>query len=501
MKIVTAKEMYEIDRIAMKKKGLHGCILMETAGRAIAEKVKKHTNKSSEIIVLVGSGNNGGDGFVIARTLFNQGYLVKVIQLVSNGKIKGDAQYHKNVYERFGGVVHLYSIDSHTVIEMADVIIDAMLGIGVKGKVRYPFNEIITTVNNAHNLIVSVDIPSGIPAENDPEFETAVKADFTYVIEAPKLSAFVTGYAPYYGEWEVVSIGLPSEAFESVRVRRTWDQSDVKATLPQRDRFAHKGSHGKGLIIGGSAWMPGSVTMTAKAALRSGTGLLTIGTEKSAIPSIASQCSEATFIDLTAEEGWIGAVNAIKASNYDAIVIGMGMGRTTSAITRQVLKEAEVPVVVDADGLSHIQNDLSILQSRSYPTIVTPHPGEMAMLLNCSIADVVAAPFEVAKAFAEKYHVHLVLKGTYSIVTDPSGNQWINTTGNQGLAKAGSGDCLSGIILAMIMQDQTISEALSNSCYIHGKSAELLVEDSHSTYDLIATDVIEGIPSVFRAFL
>lgn len=503
MKIVTAKEMYEIDRIAMEEKGLHGCILMETAGRAIAEKVKKHTSKSNKIIVLVGSGNNGGDGFVIARTLFNQDYLVEVIQLVANDKIKGDALYHKNVYEQYGGIVHLYSIDSHTVIEMADVIIDAMLGIGVHGKVRYPFNEIITTVNNSHNLIVSVDIPSGIPAENDPEFETAVKANFTYVIEAPKLSAFVTGYAPYYGEWEVVSIGLPIDAFESVRERRTWDQSDVTATLPKRDRFAHKGSHGKGLIIGGSRLMPGSVTMTAKAALRSGTGLLTIGTEKDAIPSIASQCSEATFIDLSAEDGWLGAVNAIKASNYDAIAIGMGMGRekATSEFTKQILREAKVPVLVDADGLSHIKDDLSILKGRSYPTIVTPHPGEMAMLLNCSIADVVASPFKVAKAFAEKYHVYLVLKGTYTIVTDPSGNQWINTTGNQGLAKAGSGDCLSGIILAMIMQDQAISDALSNSCYIHGKSAELLVEDSHSTYDLIATDVIEGIPSVFRAFL
>lgn len=494
--------MYEVDRIAMEEKGLHGYILMETAGRSIAEKVKKHTSKSSEIIVLVGSGNNGGDGFVIARTLLNQGYLVTVIQLVANDKIRGDALYHKNVYEQYSGFVHLYSIDSHTLIEKADVIVDAMLGIGVNGKVRYPFNEIITTVNTSNNLVISVDIPSGVPAENDPDFKGAVKANFTYVIEAPKLSAFVTGYAPYYGEWEVISIGLPVDAFEQVQERRTWDQSDVKAALPKRDRFAHKGSHGKGLIIGGSRLMPGSVAMTAKAALRSGTGLLTIGTEKDAIPSIASGCSEATFIDLTDEEGWIGAMNAIKASNYDAIAIGMGMGKemTTSAFTRQVLAEAKVPVVVDADGLSHIKEDLSILKSRSYPTIITPHPGEMAMLLNCSIADVVAAPFEVAKAFAEKYHVHIVLKGAYSIVTDPSGNQWVNTTGNQGLAKGGSGDCLSGIILAMIMQDQTISEALSNSCYIHGKSADLLVEDSHSTYDLLATDVIEGIPFVFRTF-
>ncbi|WP_112179723.1 MULTISPECIES: NAD(P)H-hydrate dehydratase [Paraliobacillus] len=502
MKIVTAKEMYEVDRIAMEEKGLHGCILMENAGRSIAEKVKKHTSKSSKIIVLVGSGNNGGDGFVIARTLFNQGYLIEVIQLVTNDQIKGDALYHKNVFEQYSGIVHPYSMASHTLIAEADVIVDAMLGIGVNGKTRYPYNEIITSVNASQNLIISVDIPSGVPSENDLDFEVAIKADYTCVIEAPKLSAFVTGYASYYGEWEVISIGLPVDAFEQVQERRTWDQCDVKATLPKRDRFAHKGSHGKGLIIGGSRLMPGSVTMTAKAALRAGTGLLTIGTKKDAIPSIASQCAEATFIDLTAEGGWIGAENVIKDSNYDVIAIGMGMGRekATCEFTKQVLREAKVPVLVDADGLSHIQDDLTILQSRSYPTILTPHPGEMAMLLNCSIAEVVAAPFKVAKEFAEKYHLHLVLKGTYSIVTDPSGNQWVNTTGNQGLAKGGSGDCLSGIILAMIMQDQTISEALSNSCYIHGKSADLLVEDSHSTYDLLATDVIEGIPFVFRAF-
>lgn len=502
MKIVTAKEMYEVDRIAMEEKGLHGTILMENAGRSIAEKVKMHASKNSRILVLIGSGNNGGDGFVIARTLLNQDYLIKVIQLVSNEKIKGDARYHKKVFEEYGGIVQFHTMESYDLISEADVIIDAMLGIGVKGMLRSPFKEIIKAVNTACKMTIAVDIPSGVPAETDSEFNGAIKANYTYVIEAPKLSAFIDGYAPFYGVWEVVKIGLPTAALEQTKKRCTWEQSDVQATLPNRDRFAHKGSHGKGLIIGGSRLMPGSITMTAKAALRSGTGLLTIGTVKSAIQSIASHCTEATFIDIESEDGWITNKKAIKLGSYDAIAIGMGMGREqhTSAFTKQVLVEAEVPILVDADGLSHIRDDLSLLKKRQYPTILTPHPGEMAMLVNCSIAEIVANPFQIAKAFAEKYRVYLVLKGTYSIVTDPEGNQWVNTTGNQGLAKGGSGDCLSGIILAMIMQRQTIPEALSNSCYIHGKSAELLVEDSHSTYDLTATDVIEGIPAVFRTF-
>ena len=503
MNIVTAKEMYEIDRVAMEEKGLHGIVLMENAGRAIAEKVKTHASKQDRILVLVGSGSNGGDGFVVARTLSNQGYQVEVVQLVADDKIKGDALYHKKVYEQYGNLITPFRASCVlTNISKATIIVDAMLGIGIKGQLRPPFKEVINAVNHAPGMTIAVDIPSGVPAETNHDFDVAVKADYTYVVEMPKLSAFTPAYAQFYGRWNIVSIGLPLDASPHELIRRTWEADDVQATLPKRERSAHKGSHGKGLIIGGSSLMPGSIAMTAKAALRSGVGLLTVATVGSAIPSIAAQCSETTFMHLADEDGWIKIDQEIDMDSYDAIAIGMGMGRdsNTSNYTKNVLRQAELPVIVDADGLHHVKGDLDILQKRSSPTILTPHPGEMAMLLDCSIATILENPFDIAKKFAEKYQVYLVLKGAYTIVTDPSGNQWVNTTGNPGLAKGGSGDVLSGITLAMVLQPQSISEALVNSCYLLGKSADLLVKECHSTYDLIASDVIEGLPSVFRTF-
>ena len=319
--------MYEIDRIAMEEKGLHGIVLMENAGRAIAEKVKTHASKQDRILVLVGSGSNGGDGFVIARTLSNQGYQVEVVQLVADDKIKGDALYHKKVYEQYGNLITPFTAPCvFTNISKATIIVDAMLGIGVEGRLRPPFKEVINAVNYAPGLTIAVDIPSGVPAETNPDFDVAIKADYTYVVEMPKLSTFTPVYAQFYGRWNVVSIGLPLDASPQGLIRRTWEAVDVRATLPKRDRSAHKGSHGKGLVIGGSSLMPGSIAMTAKAALRSGAGLLTVGTVGSAIPSIVAQCSETTFMHLADEGGWIKSDQEVDMDSYDACAIGMGMG-------------------------------------------------------------------------------------------------------------------------------------------------------------------------------
>lgn len=506
MYIVTATEMYELDRLAMEEKGLDGKILMENAGQAVAKKIKSHIKTEDIILILIGSGNNGGDGYVIARYLYNQGYSLRIIQLVPNEKITGDAAYHKHVLEQFGAEVELFEQMERKQLEgaihQADILVDAMLGIGVKGSIRSPFKEMIKLINDAKNLTIAVDVPSGMPMDGTRAHDQIVRADYTYVIGAAKTSMFHASLAPNFGHWEVVEIGLPTEAFQQLTNKQIWGLNFVQATLPKRSPFSHKGTHGKGVIIGGSLEMPGSITMAAKAALRSGIGLLTVATVQEAIPSIAAQCTEATFYRLAGEHGTI-VKQPMDLSGYDVCLIGMGMGRSaqSSAFTKQLLEETELPVVVDADGLNHIKDHLELLSKRKAPTILTPHPGEMATLLKVSVAEVVNHPFQVAKDFAKAYGVYLVLKGTYTIITTPEGKQWVNTTGNAGLAKGGSGDTLAGIIMAMIAQNQSLSAAIANSCFIHGKAAELLVEQSHSSYDLLATDVIEAIPSVIRTFL
>ncbi|GAA4074984.1 NAD(P)H-hydrate dehydratase [Amphibacillus indicireducens] len=499
MRSVTAKEMYDIDRKAINDYQLSGVLLMENAGRAIAEKIQAELTKDMKAVVLIGAGNNGGDGFVIARTLLNLGFQLDVIQLVADADIKGDAAEHKAILTKFNcPIIHVdQTALCQKLIHSADIIIDAMLGIGFKGRLKEPYRSVVEEVNTLETKVVAVDIPSGVPAETTNQPITAIKADLTYCIEAPKPSAFIERYASFYGKWEIVEIGLPSRLIEASS-KEVWTLEKVKQTLPRREQHSHKGSHGKGLIIGGTKTMPGAARLTANAALRSGAGLLTVATSQEALPVVASGVTEATFLDLDDEQ--IDLLAEIKS--FDAIAIGMGMGRSdqTQLIVDTVLT-SEKPVVVDADGLFYLKNRLSELKNRKAPTILTPHPGEMAMLIDQSIEQIKNNPFEIAKSFAVKHQLYLVLKGAYTIVTAPNGYQTINQTGNPALAKGGSGDCLAGIILAQVMQKGTIEASLANACYIHGLAADLAVEKDHSMIDFLATDLINFLPKAFRTCL
>ncbi|GEN55065.1 NAD(P)H-hydrate dehydratase [Halobacillus faecis] len=497
MDIVTAQEMYERDRVAMEAAGLDGKLLMENAGRAVTYDLLRHIQKEHAIVVLIGAGNNGGDGFVIARTLLNLGYDVEAWQVVPDTKITGDAEAHKKIFQASGHPYRLLksSEDLNTSLGCADVCIDAMLGIGVKGRLKEPYAEIVRLCNEKSFVRLSVDLPSGVPADEGEEDFEAFQAHYTSIIDAPKQSVFLQSTRPYYGEWSVVEIGLPPQLLPDHR-RRLWGAADVKRTLPERDAHSHKGSHGKGLIIGGSRLMPGSVAMTARAALRSGAGLIAVSTDPEAIPSISPYVQEATFVE--GKDG--GQVPVLEG--YDGIAVGMGLGRTSVMVTvvEQLVHEKETPLLVDADGLYLIKGFLQELEKREAPTVLTPHPGEFAHLSGLSIKEILNSPFSHSKEFAEKHGVYLVLKGPSTIITGPDGEQRVNISGNAGLAKGGSGDVLSGILLSMMMQGEDVMNALSNGCFLHGSTADLLVQDEHAKIDLLASDVIEGLSRTFRTF-
>jgi len=503
MFIVTAKEMYDIDHYTMEKIGLEGKILMENAGRAVAEKMKRMIQHTDRIMVAVGPGNNGGDGFVIARTLMESAYHVKVVQVVPGEKITGNARYHKNVWLYCGGEVEivLSQMALEDVLRETDVVIDAIMGIGVKGNLRQPLAGMVRAINDAKAQTVSVDIPSGLPAGEGVTQFTAVVADATFVIGAPKLSAFLQHTASYYGEWQAVSIGFPPFVMNKLAKRKHWRKQDVQASLPKRETFSHKGNHGRGLVIGGSATMPGAITMTSKAALKSGAGLITAAAVKAAFPTIHAHCPEVMCLPLSEQDGYITNQSIIPLNDFDAVAIGIGMGRkeATGKLTAEVLEQTEVPLIIDADGLYHLKNHLSILKERTNPTVITPHPKEMATHLDITVQELMQKPFHYADQFAQEFGVYVILKGKFTIITAPSGEQIVNDTGNPGLAKGGSGDVLTGVVLAMVMQNQPIFDALCNACYIHGKAADQQIEKRHSYYDLMATDVIESIPDVYRS--
>lgn len=503
MFIVTADEMYAIDHYTKDAIGFNN-LLMENAGRAVCEKLYRQLKTSDHIIVFVGTGNNGGDGYVIARTLMNQHYDVTVAQIGSDDRLTDETAFHQQLYMNCGGaVVH---VTEKTELELLfmnhDVVIDAMVGIGVKGRLREPLASIVTQMNQLARHIISIDIPSGLPSDEDDASVVSVKANETIVIGAPKLSAFLSRFAPYYGTWDVVSIGYPPMVFEKFATRYVSTKAHFKTTMPRRQLDSHKGDHGRGLVIGGSDDMPGALSMTTRAALTAGSGLITAATTEKVIDRMALGSPETMYLTLLDEDGYISAANHLSLDEYDGIALGIGMGRQddTKQFIRRIIDQANCPLVIDADGLFHAKSYLQNIKNRHHPTIITPHPGEMAHLLNITIGELMAFPFRYSLEFAKTYHVYVILKGRFTIITTPGGKQAVNVTGNPGLAKGGSGDVLTGIVLAMVMQGVSVFDALRHACLVHGMSADLQVKDVHSEYDLTATDVIDGIRKVYRTF-
>ncbi|WP_181350154.1 NAD(P)H-hydrate dehydratase [Thalassobacillus sp. CUG 92003] len=505
MDVVTAQKMYERDRAALEYAGIEGHVLMENAGRAAAQDLIRHVQPEQSILILIGSGQNGGDGFVIARTLLNRGYKVEAWQVVPDDKITGDAALHKGYLLNSGyPIFHVEEESAFAeTLTNAEVIIDAMLGIGVKGKLRPPFDRVLKKANQTKALRLAVDIPTGVPADEGVEVAEAFEADYTCVIAALKESAFLQHTRAYYGEWNVVEIGLPQPKLPPTPIK-VWTEADVKRTFPRRHAFSHKGSHGKGMVIGGSYSMPGSVAMASKAALKAGAGLITVAAPYSTIPALAAYNQETTFLPLQENQQGliIEEVSREHFEGMDGIALGMGLGRHEDgqALVAQALRHADQPLVIDADGLYHIPRLQAIVQNREAPVILTPHPGEMAHLLGVSVSELMMEPFRCSREFVKQYGTYLVLKGPATIITSPSGEQRVELSGNAGLAKGGTGDVLSGILLALIMQSDDILEGLCNGCHVHGKTAEQLIGEGHSEMDMLATDVIEGLARTLRTF-
>lgn len=504
MFIVTAKEMYDIDRYTKQELGFNH-LLMENAGRAVCDKLYSKITKADKIIVFAGTGNNGGDGYVIARTLMNEGFQVTVAQVGQDEKMTEETFFHKQLFLNCDGSLVQYDEKTNIaeLVSSHNVLIDALLGVGVKGRLREPIASIVADINHVANHIISVDLPSGLPADEEVEF-ISVKADYTIMIGAAKVSAFLQHTAPYYGKWDVVSIGYPQKAFEKYATRKLAGPEKFKASMPGRDPDSYKGSHGKGLVIGGSDNMPGALSMTVRAAIKSGSGLLTAATTEKVIDRMASVSPEAMYLTLAEQDGFISSENQLSLDGYDAIAFGIGMGRReeTRLFLYHVLKQAQCPLIIDADGLTHVKPHLDRISQKKHPIIITPHFGEMANLMDININELIKKPFHYSARFARDNQVYIVLKGPYTIITSPTGKQAVNRTGNPGLAKGGSGDVLTGIILTMVMQQQLgVFDALCNACFIHGASADLQVDESYSYYDLTATDVIAGLSKAYRTFL
>lgn len=491
MRIVTGGEMQNADQYTMDHIGVDGRILMENAGRAAARRLMEDY-AGRKFTVLVGSGNNGGDGFVISRTLLEAGFEVTVCIIPGEDRFSGDSEYHKTILEKSGFGWKRYDRED---LEKADIIVDAMLGTGLYGEIREPYLTVIRDVTDSGKRVVSIDLPSGIPAAEETVPESALRADHTIILQQPKLSFYLYPARDYYGDSEVLQIGIPKRAIDEVAHSRRfeWTLADTGKHWLKRSASSHKGSHGKVGLIAGNDMMPGAAVMSAGAAVKSGAGLTMVNTVKSAVPVIASRLPEATFYDRDQSlEGFYKGKDAV------AVGPGIGTGSDSREMVVALVDNFDGPLLIDADGLNQFRDILPLVRNRKAPTVITPHPGEMAKLIDSTPAKVNGARFETAEKYARNNGIYVVLKGPYTIVATPDGRTFVNITGNSGLAKGGTGDALTGIILSFLAHYDDVQTAVSSAVFMHGHTADHLLERGIAASSMTASGIIDHMETAFN---
>jgi len=503
--LVTADEMREIDRQSIEGIGIPGIVLMENAGLKVAEKIKELVPKKAKVVILAGHGNNGGDGFVIARHLGNCGYEVETWFVGDIQKSSADSITNFHAVVHSGYKLKFWNESNDNLLKEslnnAELIVDALLGTGATGELREPYKNIIDYANNAKGIRLAVDMPTGINSNTGEVIDTAFKSDVTVTFAFPKIGQFMYPGADYIGELIIADISIPPIILQQVKPKlQLITHDNVSGRLPHRKNWSHKGTYGHSLIIGGSANMPGAPTLATKAALRTGTGLATIAVPNSIRSMVFGYLPEAIckgFPETATGHFSLDGINLLdlEANKYTAIGIGPGMGvwEQGKEWLSYILKSTNQPIVIDADALNLLANDLNLLKSRNYPTILTPHPGEMARLLKWDLQSVECNRIESARQIASQYEVYVVLKGANTIIATPSEDVYLNTTGGPELAKGGTGDVLTGMLTGLLAQKIPVLDAILIGVYLHGLAGTLASKPSN--YSTLATDVIDNIGS------
>lgn len=490
--------------------------MMENAGAAVARNIRllvEQQNLPGRVaVVICGKGNNGGDGFVIARKLHESGWRVTVV-LASGLPASEQARTAYSQMANLAMPTYWFEGDREKcreAFETADLLVDAVFGFSFYGQVREPLVSLFAEMNAAKALTVAVDVPSGVLCDSGRCDDAAVKADYTVAVSALKPAHILHPAADLCGRIIIASIGIPDACFASVRQSLyTYSAAEIGSLLPHRPATAHKGDFGHVLLLCGSRRMPGAAYMAAKAALRCGAGLVTAAFPRSLYHTMALKLTEALLLPLAeTEQGSFSRaaipvlLRELESDKYTAVVIGCGLSvnEDTEAVLQAVLEHAKVPVVVDADGINILSENIDILQNAACPVALTPHPKEMARLLGIQTGDVQADRVGIALHTAQTHGVYLVLKGANTVVASPEDAAvYVNGTGNNGLSKGGSGDVLAGMLGALCAQGLPLQQALCAGVYLHGHAADVVAGELSRT-GMLPTDVIEALARVFAAF-
>lgn len=506
-RVLLGDEMQLADAHAIEDLGVPGVALMENAGRAVAEAADAQV-PAGRIVVVCGKGNNGGDGFVAARHLVGYGREVDVVLCAAPEGLRGDAALNFEAVRAMG--IPVLRADHAELFERLPapgsyaLVVDALLGTGVRGAVRGAAREAIAWMLGQRATVVAVDVPSGLCADTGQRLGTALPAALTVTFAASKLGHWMHPGPAYVGDLRVVDIGMPGAAMEKhARPRWVLGDDELGAAFGARADEAHKGTLGHLYVLGGSVGRTGAARMTLDAAMRAGVGLTTLGTEKAALPLVAgllyeSMC-EAAWIEseapVSAAERLAGAVNGRSAA-----VIGPGMPTTSHAgqVLVELLPRLTVPLALDADALNHLSRKPDLLAAAEAPVVLTPHPGEAARLLGLSSAEVQADRAAAVEAIARRYGAVCVLKGAHTLVCSPDGTLGVCPDGNPGMASAGMGDVLAGVLGALLARGIDPYEAACAAVLWHARAGDVVAARSTQNA-LLARDVVAALAEVERA--
>ena len=508
MRLITGKQAKELDRAAITERGISSLTLMERAAAGLAEAVMDLTDGKTErprrSAVFAGPGNNGGDGTAAACLLLRAGWQVRVFLAGSREKLTADHREMVRRLEALGGRLEDFVPGDGEQMAFAlgaDVIVDALFGVGLNAPLRPPAAHAVALMNQAQAPVVSADIPSGVEADTGRVLGFAVEADITVTFSMAKLGLFVGDGALRAGRVRVWDIGLPPDLLAGEPAAETVEPWMPRGWLPRRPADGHKGTFGRAYLLCGSAAYTGAPVLAARGAARGGCDLVTVGVPAAAWSAVAARCLTEMPVSLPDREGALsaGALPAVREGlrGAGAALIGPGLGRReeTAALVRTLTAELECPLVLDADGINALAGHIDVLDARrGRATVLTPHDGEFARLGgDLSGGDRLGT----ARAFARAHGCVLVLKGHRTITAAPDGRCYVNTTGGSGLAKGGSGDVLAGLLASLLAQGMEAAEAAALAVWIHGRAGDLL-EAEETAYAMSPADLPGAFSRVFR---
>ncbi len=503
--VLRAEEMSSVDRHAIETLGIPGAVLMEQAGQAVADVCLQRLPEpaAATVVVVCGRGNNGGDGFVVARRLADAVRDVHVVLLADVEQVKGDALLNLQIWQRLGHQVEPLNEQTEALLARADLIVDAMLGTGARGGLREPYRTVARWINASPARVVAVDLPTGVDANTGACDADAIRADATVTFGALKPGLIFSPGREQAGHIVVADIGFPAAAFDAVQPRTYFlDEQLASRFLPKRERTAFKNRCGQIYIIAGSAGMGGAAYLCSRAALRAGAGLVILGCARSLAEQLEGRLIEVIKEPLAEKSGqlteaaWPVVQERLAWADVIAAGPGLGTGRDVAAMIRRLIAEYEGILVLDADGINVLAGEADVFAHKKGDIILTPHPGEFSRLTGMAKQDILNDPIEVARKFASKYGLHLLLKGAPSVAATPEGEVFINAAGNAGMASAGMGDVLTGTIAGLAGQTRDARSALILGMFAHSRAGDL-ARDDLGELALNAGDVLERLARVF----